>query len=313
MFFHQTTEHLNYDYELTYLDFMNFPDIQSKKMHNSFILTRVGVTEVKKPVHVHRPDKIVTLIPSINVYVNLPADQKGSHLSRHLEVINEIIDKSVRESIKSLESLCSKIVKLLLERHEYANYAEVEMMADYFLERVTPHNKKSLEVYKLLAKSTKKRGERLQKSIGVEVIGMTACPCAMETTKKLLGLENNKSEICDSPTITHNQRNISTLIVDVPEDYEIEADDLVEIVENSMSTATFEILKRDDEGEVVLNAHKNPKFVEDVVRDILKFVLEKYSYLPDETLVKAKSESEESIHKHNAFAERVTTLGELRR
>lgn len=291
---------------------MDFLDIQSKKLQNSFVLTRVGVTGVKKPVHVQRPNKLVTLVPKINVYVNLPAEQKGSHLSRHLEVINEIVDKSVREPIKSLEELCSKIVKLLLERHDYASYAEVEMEADYFLERVTPHQKKSLEVYKLLAKSKKKKGKKLQKSIGVEVIGMTACPCAMETTKNLLAHQDKKIKNLEIPTITHNQRNISTLIIDVPEDYDIEADDLIDIVEKAMSTATYEILKREDEGEVVINAHKNPKFVEDVVRDILKLVLEKYSHLPDHTKVMARSESEESIHKHNAFAERVTILEELR-
>ena len=64
---------------------------------------------------------------------------------------------------------------------------------------------------------------------------------------------------------------------------------------------------------VVINAHRNPKFVEDVVRDILGAVLERYPELPDDTIVTVKSESEESIHKHNAFAERVTDLGELRR
>lgn len=291
---------------------MDFPDIQSKKLTNSFILTRVGVTGVKKPVHIQRPDKSVTLVPNINVYVNLPAEQKGSHLSRHLEAINEILDKSVREPKKSLEDLCSKIVKLLLERHEYASYAEVEMKADYFLERETPHKKKSLEVYKLLAKARMKRSEKLQKSIGVEVIGMTACPCAMQTAKNLLAVKEKDILKLEIPTITHNQRNISTLIIDVPEDYDIEADDLVRIVESSMSTATYEILKRDDEGEVVINAHNNPKFVEDVVRDILKYVLKKYTYLPNNTTVMARSESEESIHKHNAFAERITSLGELR-
>ena len=73
------------------------------------------------------------------------------------------------------------------------------------------------------------------------------------------------------------------------------------------------MLKRRDEGELVLKAHENPKFVEDVVRDILASVLKRYGNLPDDTIVIARSESEESIHKHNAFAERVTTLGELKK
>ncbi len=64
---------------------------------------------------------------------------------------------------------------------------------------------------------------------------------------------------------------------------------------------------------MVLKAHKNPKFVEDVVRDMLSDILNKHKDLPNDVIVIARSESEESIHKHNAFAERVTTLGELRK
>jgi GTP cyclohydrolase-4 len=93
----------------------------------------------------------------------------------------------------------------------------------------------------------------------------------------------------------------------------VDADDLIDIVEHSFSSPTYSILKRKEEAELVIKAHTKPKFVEDVVRDILSAVLKKYSNLPDEVLVIVRSESEESIHKHNAFAERVTTLGELRK
>ena len=93
---------------------------------------------------------------------------------------------------------------------------------------------------------------------------------------------------------------------------EVEADDLIDIVESSISSPTFGILKRKDEGNIVLRAHRNPKFVEDVVREILGKLLLKYQDLDDSVHVTVRSESEESIHKHNALAERVTTLGELR-
>jgi len=83
-------------------------------------------------------------------------------------------------------------------------------------------------------------------------------------------------------------------------------------VERSFSSPTFEILKRDDEAAVVINAHNNPKFVEDVVRDALKLIVGEFKDLPDDVSLIVMSESEESIHKHNAFAERQTTLGELR-
>ncbi|MEM0493322.1 MAG: GTP cyclohydrolase, FolE2/MptA family, partial [Candidatus Thermoplasmatota archaeon] len=97
------------------------------------------------------------------------------------------------------------------------------------------------------------------------------------------------------------------------DDYSVDADDLIKIVEDSFSSPTYSILKRKDEGYMVIDAHRKPKFVEDVVRDMLSEVVKKYSNLSDNVMVIARSESEESIHKHNAFAERITTLGELRR
>jgi GTP cyclohydrolase-4 len=103
-------------------------------------------------------------------------------------------------------------------------------------------------------------------------------------------------------------------MIEVPKDkHSVDADDLIRIVERSFSSPTYSILKRKEEAELVLNAHKQPKFVEDVVRDMLKQILQDYQKLPDDVLVITRSESEESIHKHNAFAERITTLGELRK
>ena len=116
------------------------------------------------------------------------------------------------------------------------------------------------------------------------------------------------------PAPTHNQRNIGTLMIEVPHDaHSVDADDLINIVEHSFSSPTYSMLKRKEEAELVLKAHNQPKFVEDVVRDMLGQVLKKYHNLPDDVIVIARSESEESIHKHNAYAERVTTLGELRK
>lgn len=137
---------------------------------------------------------------------------------------------------------------------------------------------------------------------------MTACPCAMEVVRKIDARDAKHS----APT--HNQRNIGTLMIEVPRGTKmVDADDLINIVEISFSSPTYSILKRKEEAELVIKAHSQPKFVEDVVRDILSEVLKRYNELPDEVLVIVRSESEESIHKHNAFAERVTTLGELRK
>ncbi len=144
---------------------------------------------------------------------------------------------------------------------------------------------------------------------------MTACPCAMETVRSLLVAKHPdmKGFLSSIPVPTHNQRNIVTICVEVPEGYDVDAERLIAIAEHSLSAPTFEILKRKPEGDLVLRAHENPKFVEDVVRDALKMLLEELEGFPDSTEIKVTSESMESIHRHNAYAERVTTLGELRR
>ena len=252
-----------------------------------------------------------TLTCEIDVFVDLPSTQKGSHLSRNLEVISEIVDHSVREPVKGLEVLSANICKELLGRHEYATIAEVSVEAPYFRERSNPGGKRTLESYKLIARAVGRRGGKLLKSIGVEVIGMTACPCAMETIRAAR-MKNGDEVVEDFPIISHNQRNICTLLMEVPEEFDVEANDLIDLVEMSFSSPTFEILKRSEEGAVVVNAHQNPKFVEDVVREVLGKILIRYRELPDDVMITVRSESEESIHKHNAFAERVTTLAELR-
>lgn len=284
--------------------------MQNRRLLNGFRLTRVGVTEVKKQVSVRRGGVQGCLNCVIDVFVDLPSTQRGSHLSRNLEVIEEVLESSVSAPVAGLEVLAADICKLLLEKHGYASYAEVSLKADYFMDRRNPSGRRTREYFKLMAKASSKRGNGLHKMIGAQAIGMTACPCAMETVRETV--KGNVQMEGELPTISHNQRNLATLMIEVPEAYDVEANDLVEIIEASFSSPTYEILKRGDEAAVVINAHRNPKFVEDVVRDILSKVLAKYAELPDDVVVTARSESEESIHKHNAFAERVTTMGELR-
>jgi GTP cyclohydrolase-4 len=289
---------------------IDLPDVQSRLAPSHFKLTRVGVTGVKKLVHIKRPNKksVLPLIVTMDLFVDLPASQKGSHMSRNLELVSKIIDQTLKTPVTNLETFCAQTVELLLKKHEYATVSEIKAEADYFLDVIYPSGQKGSEPYKLVAEARAKSNGDLNKLIGVKVIGMTACPCAMEVVKKLEARDKCK------PAPTHNQRNIGTLMIEVPRGTEvIDADDLIEIVEKSFSSPTYSILKRKDEAELVLQAHSKPKFVEDVVRDILSEVLKRYKDLPDEVLVIARSESEESIHKHNAFAERITTLGELRK
>jgi len=285
-------------------------DVQNRRVDTGFRLTRVGVTGVKKPVRIEREGDISlindTLNCTIDVFVDLPAEQRGSHLSRNLEILRDIVDDSVRKPVTGIETLAVDICKKLLNKHEYADVAEVMMTAEYFRNNKTPNGRDTLEIYTLFGEAAAVRGKGILKTIGVEVIGMTACPCAQETVGNALGCKGNVA------VMSHNQRNICTVSMTMDEKIDVEANDLIDIVEASFSSPTYEILKRDDEAAVVINAHNNPKFVEDVVRDVLKKIVERYPKLPNDVFLTVRSESEESIHKHNAFAERQTLLGDLR-
>lgn len=303
---------------------VTLPDVQSHRAARPFRLTRVGVTGVVKPIRVSRGGKANHLVGSFDVFVDLPAQQRGTHMSRNIEAVNRVIDEHVRKETASLEDLASGIAHALLEKHEYAAETEAHVRADYFRERRTPQTQApTLEKYVLLASAHVARatqtnratqgspeGDVERRTIGVEVIGMTACPCAMEGTRTILAQRGH--DVAGFPTITHNQRNVATLLVETPAGHMVEADDLIDICEASLSAPTFELLKRGDETALVMMAHDHPRFVEDVVREMLHAVVTRYGALPDDALVVARSEAEESIHKHNAYAERTTTLGELR-
>ena len=287
---------------------IDLPDVQSSPSTQKFKLTRVGVTGVKKLVYIKRPGKkkAMSLVVKMDLFVDLPASQKGSHMSRNLELISENNDRHGVKTFTDLETFCAETAKLLLKKHEYATLSEVKAEADYFLERTYPSGNKGLEPFKLVAEARANNKNEIKKLIGVKVIGMTACPCAREVIKTIGKYKNIPP--------THNQRNVTTLMIEVPgDDKSVDANDLIDIAERSFSSPTYGILKRKEEGKLVFDAHKNPKFVEDVVRDILGEILQNYKNLPDDVLVVVRSESEESIHKHNAFAERATTLGELRK
>jgi GTP cyclohydrolase-4 len=284
-----------------------------------FRLSRVGITGVTKPVRIRRGGKAVTLHVRLDLFVDLPAHQRGSHLSRNAEAINALIEQAVHDPALSLEDFAGRLARDLLVRHPYAEVAEVHAQADYFLERRNSSGGRSLEPFKLLARAEARRSGRrpkVRKMVGVQVVGMTACPCAMETARELLAKERRDPKLAKAlasvPSITHNQRNTATLLVEVQEGHPIEANDLIELVERSLSAPTIGLLKRGDEGALVLAAHKNPKFVEDVVRTILSGLIARYGDLPDDAHITARSESDESIHRHNAVAERATTMGELR-
>lgn len=292
------------------------PDVQAAAAPRPYALTRVGVRGVRKPVTIHRPGhKPTGVVARFDLFVDLPKTQKGTHMSRNLEALADILDEEVAHEAPSLENLCRRLALRLLEKHDYASHAHVKADADYFLTRKNPGGKPSVEAYRLLAEAEAlrnpgKRAPTTLRRVGVEVIGMSACPCAMETVRHKLTTAGKKVP-ADLPFITHNQRNRVTLRLDLPGDADVEAADLVGLCEEGLSAPTYELLKRGDEGDLVLQAHLNPRFVEDVVREVLHRAAAKYRKLGKQTGLFVSSEAEESIHKHNAYAERHTTIGDL--
>lgn len=284
-----------------------------------FTLHRVGVTGVRKPLTVQRADRLVTLTASFSVSVDLPSDRKGSDLSRNAELLAELVDRTALRPVSSLESACAEVARELLARHPYATESEVAASAEYFLPRGPGPDRQSLEDFLLVAEARAKRGSgtevALERSVGAEAVGMTACPCAMETARARFEAEYpllRDPSMRSMPVVTHNQRNRTRLTVDLPVGAEVEADALIAAVEAAQSSPTYAILKRGDEAQVVIDAHRHPKFVEDVVRDLLAGLPGRFPALPDAVGVRVETVSEESIHKYNVAAAHRTTLGALR-
>ena len=302
------------------------PDTQDDTPNIPIKLTRVGVTGVKKLLQLERHNKRpIILLPTFDAFVDLPFNQKGVHMSRNPEAISEVLDSVSTDNTFGVESLCAKIVEKMMDKHEYAKRVEISMTSDYMFMHESPVTKnETQEMANLKAKAIGLRDEKgnieIRKSIGAELIGMTVCPCAQESVResdknKLLEFldEEATQKVLDTVTFaSHNQRGVGTLLVEVPEGWEVKGEDIIEIIEKAMSSPVYELLKRPDENATVMNAHRNPVFVEDCVRNMMEMIAEKYSDLPDDTLITSRQENQESIHRHNAFAEKVTTMGELK-
>jgi len=283
-------------------------------------LRSVGVAGIRKPLAVQRKDGVHTLAATFDVSVDLPSGRKGSDLSRNAEVLAEVIDRTAVRPVTSLEAACSAIAAELLERHSYATEADVRASAEYFLRQGISDERRSYEDYLLLAEARASRDAggtvALRRRIGAEAVGMTACPCAMETCREELSKEFPElaqPRFASLPMVSHNQRNRTRLVFEIDDRTEVEVDEIIAAIEHAQSSPTYAILKRGDEGRVVLNAHRNPKFVEDVLRDLLADLPQRFPGIPDDALALAGTVSEESIHKYNVEASHRISLGELRR
>jgi GTP cyclohydrolase-4 len=282
-------------------------------------LSRVGVSGVEKVVRIH--DEL--FLARLDCYVDLGRDQKGAHMSRFDEVVNEAIGEVVlSESPFRAETLARHIAELVRAR-QGAERAEVTIAARYPEHRPAPVSGiLTQEIYTLHGRAVAfEHGTR--GTVGVSATGMTACPCAQELVaararERLLAQDFSTEQIdqiLDSvPVATHNQRGLATLQIGCTEGCgaEIDAATLLEIAESSMSSEIYELMKRADEVEVVEKAHRRPRFVEDCVREMIAGVVSTFTDLDGASFVSARQENLETIHQHNVVAERHGLLSELR-
>src|SRR6185312_9496168 len=277
------------------------PDLQAATPEVALGLSSVGVTGVQKAVHIGRGRGEKLIAATIDCTVDLDPRQKGVHMSRFPELFEEAVEGVVEDDAFLVEDLAEHVARRVVDRQE-ALLAEVRITARYPYERRTPVTKLATqEMVSLIGIAAASR-ERVRRVVGVEATGINACPCAQ-------GLVRGAAAD-DAPHATHNQRGRGTLLVGTAE--RLNAERLVEIVEGSMSSPIYELLKRPDELFVVEHAHLQPRFVEDSVRVALKSVLDELTRLDDGDFVLSRQVNFETIHAHEVVAERYGTIGELR-
>jgi GTP cyclohydrolase IV len=298
-------------------------DVQSQSPTLALSLSRVGVNSVEKVIRLGQNGAEQLFSARFECAIELGSNQKGAHMSRFEEVVNEAIGQVVLgEQTFRAETLAEHIAQLVRERQD-ARRAEVTVEARFPEHKPAPVSHiPTQELYTLhgVAVATELGTRRLT---GVTAQGMTACPCAQELVAagarerlEADGFDTSEIErILEAvPVATHNQRGLGTLYVGCPEncEQEIDAATLVQIVEQSMSSEIYELMKRSDEAHVVEKAHRRPRFVEDCVREMVAGLIEHFPALEDDAFVLARQVNLETIHQHNVVAERTGTMREIR-
>jgi GTP cyclohydrolase IV len=281
------------------------------------------VTDVEKVIRIRHNGSEQLFSARFECVVDLGPSQKGAHMSRFEEGVNDAIGEVVLgEATFKVESLAEQIAQLVRTR-QGARRAEVNVEARFPEHKPAPVSGiQTQEIYTLhgSALCTDAGTRRL---IGVTAQGMTACPCAQElvaaSARERLEEQGFDTETIDRifeavPVATHNQRGLGTLYIGCTEqcEDEIDATTLLGIVEHAMSSEIYELMKRADEARVVEKAHRRPRFVEDCVREMVRGVIETYPEIADPAFVSARQVNLETIHQHNVVAERFGTFGEIR-
>jgi len=298
------------------------PDVQATSPDVAVGLNRVGVTGVEKLVKIARPEKRpIVLMAEFEVFVDLPSWRKGADMSRNMEVIDETLEAATREEVHRVEDVCGDAAERLLQKHDYTSEAIVSMEAELVQREQTPaSDRETQSTVDIQAKATATE-EGTREEIGATVTGMTVCPCSQgmseaRARQKLeqLGIEDDTIEefLEEVPQPGHSQRGHATLAVESDGAPNVDLTTLIDVARDSMSARIYNLAKRPDEDHMTYQSHADAKFVEDCVRAMADGVVDQFDQLPDDAVVTMKQSNDESIHQHNAHAERRVEMEQLR-
>ena len=248
-------------------------DKQSERDHRKLAIDKVGVRGLRFPIQIRDKERISqNTIATIGMFVDLPQEFKGTHMSRFIEVLN------AHGGVVHVENI-EEILRAMQTRLKAAA-AHLEMEFPFFLVKKAPvSGRESLMDYTARFDASA-RGKEIDFVLTVKAGVTTLCPCSKAISK--YG--------------AHNQRGLVTAQIRSRKAIWIE--DLIALVESSASSELYSLLKREDEKAVTERAYENPVFVEDLVRNAAL----KLNSHPDITWYKVEAENYESIHNHNAYA-----------
>ncbi|MFX1478138.1 MAG: GTP cyclohydrolase MptA, partial [Promethearchaeota archaeon] len=307
-------------------------DLQDSGSGIDIAIDKVGIVELEKKVEIVQENKKFSFYPKISALIDLPAQQRGIHMSRTSETIEEVINEVIFKPTPTIELVGDRIVRKLLERHPYTSKAEVKLEGKIVVqvrENNTRNIQKSYDIISNVKANRTSSGEiEFIYFIGASAVGITVCPCAKEMsqeyaaeiikTRKDINVSEDdiKKLINILPFSSHNQRSVGTIIVQIKDlsNHKIDVLDIIDVIEESMSGKIQSVLKRPEEAELVRTAHLKPLFSEDVIREMARnFILRDFPNIEDNFEIKFTIESFESIHPHNVYAELKTTIGDLKK
>jgi GTP cyclohydrolase-4 len=298
------------------------PDVQATSPDVTVGLSQVGVTGVDKLVKIAREGKRpIVLTAEFEVFVDLPGWRKGADMSRNMEVIDEILEDATREEAYGVEEVCGEAAERLLERHDYTSKAEVSMEAEFMRREQTPASDRETQHTVDIVAAATATEDGTREEIGATVTGMTVCPCSqgMSTSRAKQTLEDLGVEeetiaefLEEVPQPGHSQRGHATLTIEANGDPSVDLNDIIDIARDSMSARIYNLAKRPDEDHMTYEAHADAKFVEDCVRALAEGVVDEFDHLADDAVITMSQSNDESIHQHNAHAERIVEMGTLR-